>query len=471
VRLGVLAGMVVGNTVRSKRHFALSAFGIVIGIGAFVFFLALSTKVERVLLSPEVFPIDRVEVVAPHTSILGKDLTKKLDDKVVDEIRQHPDVAEVVPRMAVNFPAAGRAFIKRNPEDKDPQQVDFEVGGFCDGIEAAYVAGETRSDLFRYHENDEKLPCNAAGKCGDENHYCDKRDNLCHHRVPVYVSRALIEIYNTQFASSRELPKIGDFETWLVGRGGLGKMRFYINFGETMIAGTKIPEDIVAKKRSVEAVLLGISNKAMPIGLTVPIEYVKEWNREFLDEEAARTYSSIVVVLKDKEKVGEFVAWVEAEPRKLTTKDQLGASFAAAIAIITRILLIIAFIIVTISSINIAHNFFMQVSDRRREIGVLRAVGATRSDIRRIILGEAALIGVIGGLLGIGLALLISLIFDDRAEKKWADFPFKPDSFFSFELWMIGAALGVSILFCVLGGLLPAWRASRIPPAQALTQQ
>jgi len=469
VNFGVMARMVVGNVARSKRHFILSAFGIVIGIAAFVFFLGLSEKVENVLLA--IFPIDRVEVIAPHTSLMGKDLTKKLDDRIVDEIRARPDAREVVPRMAMVVPAAGKAYIKRSPDDQNPQQVDFEVGGFCDGIDPGYVAGETRSELFRYWEDQpDKLPCDAKKKCTDENYYCDQRDNLCHHRVPVYVSRALIEIYNSQFASSRDLPRIGDFEAWLVNRGGLGRMRFYIHFGESMIPGTVIPKEILDKKRSVEGVLLGITNKATPIGLTIPIQYVREWNREFLGDQAATNYSSIVVVLEDKEKMGEFISWVEAEPRKLTTKDQLGSGFAAAIAVISWILLVIAIVIVTISSINIAHNFFMQISDRRREIGILRAVGATRSDIRRIILGEAAVIGIIGGMLGILLAWLLSLGADYWAGRG-ADFPFKPDSFFDFHWWMLLLGLAVSILFCVLGGLLPAWRAAKIPPAQALTQQ
>ena len=61
MKFPVLARMVIANTVRSRRHFVLSAFGIVIGIAAFVFFLGLSQKVENVLL--DIFPIDRVEVI------------------------------------------------------------------------------------------------------------------------------------------------------------------------------------------------------------------------------------------------------------------------------------------------------------------------------------------------------------------------------------------------------------------------
>ena len=47
----------------------------------------------------------------------------------------------------------------------------------------------------------------------------------------------------------------------------------------------------------------------------------------------------------------------------------------------------------------------MQVTERRRELGLLRAVGATQRDVRMVVLGEAALIGLIGGLLGVLLGI------------------------------------------------------------------
>jgi putative ABC transport system permease protein len=137
--------------------------------------------------------------------------------------------------------------------------------------------------------------------------------------------------------------------------------------------------------------------------------------------------------------------------------------------VIRWVLLGIAFVIVIISAINIAHNFFMQVSERRREIGVLRAVGATRADVMAIILGESAVIGVVSGVLGVLLGFLASLLVD------WGlalapDFPFKPQTLFRFTWWNIAGSLSVSLAFCVLGGLLPARRASRMEPAAALAQ-
>jgi putative ABC transport system permease protein len=112
----------------------------------------------------------------------------------------------------------------------------------------------------------------------------------------------------------------------------------------------------------------------------------------------------------------------------------------------------------------------MQVSERRREIGLLRAVGATRLDVRLIILGEAGLIGIIGGILGIGVAWLGAIVVDWASATYLPRFPFKPTSYFDFEPWILALGLIFSTVFCVLGGFLPARKASRLQPAQALAQ-
>src|SRR5512135_2151175 len=85
-----LVRMVVANTLRSRRHFILSAFGIVIGIATFVLFLASTEQVAAVL--EKIFPLDEVQVVAPRASFLGKDVSKKLDDGIVKTILARPDV-------------------------------------------------------------------------------------------------------------------------------------------------------------------------------------------------------------------------------------------------------------------------------------------------------------------------------------------------------------------------------------------
>jgi ABC-type antimicrobial peptide transport system permease subunit len=462
-----LVRLVGRNAVRNRRHFILSGFGIVVGIASFVFFLALSMGVRSWVL--EMFPIDRVEVIAPRTALvgaLGIEAQKKLDDGIVKQIREHDGVAEVVPRMAIAFPALGVWWYQDT-------KLKFDVVG--DGIDSDYVKGEKNTELFRDWEAEQQASGQPPATCGPapkfrcpDLHYCDTRNMTCHHRVPMMVSRKLVEIYNTQFAKSRGLPVIGAMEEFIVQRGGLAKMRLYMDLGATMIEATTT--NLKAPPRQIEGVLLGINDKAIPIGITVPIGYVKRWNQEFLGEEAATTYSSIVVRLEDKDDVGPFAAWIEKD-LDLRLQDNEGKQFALVIFVVTIFFLLISLIIVTISAINIAHNFFMQVSERRREIGLMRAVGATQGDIRAIILGEAALIGLVSGLAGMGVALLAGLGFDVVVPQFLPELPFQPDSLFSFDWWILAGGLAFSVVFCVLGGFLPAHKAAHMAPAQALVQQ
>src|SRR5688572_811103 len=194
-----LVRLVGRNAVRNRRHFILSGFGIVVGIASFVFFLGLSMGVRSWVL--EMFPIDRVEVIAPRTALvgaLGIEAQKKLDDAIVEQIKQRDGVAEVVPRMALAFPAMGVWWYQDT-------KLKFDVVG--DGIDPSYLAGEKGADLFKDWEAEREAKGEAPPTCGPapkyrcpELYFCDKRKMTCHHRVPILVSRKLVEIYNTQFA-------------------------------------------------------------------------------------------------------------------------------------------------------------------------------------------------------------------------------------------------------------------------------
>jgi putative ABC transport system permease protein len=460
---GRLARLVGHNAVRNRRHFALSAFGIVIGIAAFIFFLGLSMGVRGWVM--QMFPIDEVEIIAPRTSLigaLGMSSGKRLDESVVAKLRDHDGVRAVVPRMAIGFPAMGVWWYEST-------KLQFDVVG--DGIDPGYLGDDPTAPLFRDYEAEEKgkqlVACGPAPKYPCPSlYYCDKRDLTCHHRVPMLISRKLVEIYNTQFAKSRGLPVIGAMEEFIVQRGGLGKMRLHMDLGASMVQVANLK----ASPRRIEGVLLGISDKAIPIGVTVPIGYVERWNREYLGEDAATTYSSIAVRLESKDDVGPFGTYVEKQ-LGLRLQDSQGQQFAVVIFVVTLFFLLISFCIVTISAINIAHNFFMQVSERRREIGLLRAVGASQADVRGMFLGEAALIGLVAGIIGIGVAVAAGAAVNLVGSQFLPELPFQPDSFFAFEWWILAGGLVFSVLFCLLGGLLPATRAARMAPAQALVQQ
>lgn len=581
-----LVGTVLKNTVRSKRHFILSAFGIVIGIWWFVLFLALTQKAGTVLES--IFPLDEVQVVAPRVSLLGKDASKRLDDSVVQVISARPEVASAVPRMNLAFPAAGRG-------DFEGTDLKFEVGGFADGVDPKYVreAAEAEAkkegapdnkriiELFKDWESIKdpanevacvppprdprediiqspgkkpaapspaedtgwgpQIPDPAAGSgsasgsgsadgsgsatgsggsatgdgsganagaagsgsgsatgagsgsaagapppttpakkepyynpCPDpDRYYCDDTERRCKHRVPIVLSSTVVELYNNQFAKSHGMPMADqNLVNMLLQQRGLSAMRFSVGLGFTTVAGTGVSTKRQPKR--VEAVVVGVSTRAMPIGVTMPIEYVRRWNRDYLGEDAAGAYSSIIVKFKDRNQIAVFSEWIELPEAKggpgLRLEDQLGKKFATAIFVIRLLFLIISIAILVIAVINIGHNFYIQVSERRREIGIMRAVGATEMDVRLIMLGEAALIGIVGGLIGVGLAVALAVGADWYSTNHLPPFPFKPDSWFSFETWIWVSGLMFSTVFCILGGFLPARRAAKMEPAQALAQ-
>ena len=302
-----------------------------------------------------------------------------------------------------------------------------------------------------------------------DRYYCDETDRTCHHRVPVVVSPTLLELYNGQFAKSHGLPIIDqDLAKFIVERGGLSRMRFTIGLGQTIVAGSNAGID-KSKMRRVEAALIGISPAAMPIGMTVPIEYIRRWNREFRGEEAATAYSSIIVTLRSKDRLAVFGQWLQ-DDLDLRLEDSLGERFATVILVIQVLFLVISVIIIVISAINIAHNFFMQITERRRELGILRAVGATQSDVRLVIIGEAAIIGIVGGGLGVLLAVGAGAALDYVSAHAVPNFPFKPKTWFDFKTWIWMSGIGLSTVFCIVGGYLPARKAAKLEPAAALTQ-
>jgi putative ABC transport system permease protein len=105
---------------------------------------------------------------------------------------------------------------------------------------------------------------------------------------------------------------------------------------------------------------------------------------------------------------------------------------------------------------------FMAVSDRVREIGLKKAVGATTSNIMRDFLIEATFIGLLGGLIGYGLGVLLVVVRN-------VFFPAADGStLFLITPSLTAIAIGFAAVLGALAGIFPAWRAARLDPVIAL---
>ncbi len=131
---------------------------------------------------------------------------------------------------------------------------------------------------------------------------------------------------------------------------------------------------------------------------------------------------------------------------------------------------IVLILITVVAAFNIVGSLSMVVIEKRRDIGVMQAMGASRRDIQRIFLLEGALIGALGA--GIGFAVGLSLVL---AQKYFALVPLigaesfvidaYPVSIRALDLVVIGV---VSFGLCLLAALYPAYRASRLLPARGV---
>ena len=120
-----------------------------------------------------------------------------------------------------------------------------------------------------------------------------------------------------------------------------------------------------------------------------------------------------------------------------------------------------------VASIGVVNTMVMATLERTREIGVMRACGATKSAVRRLFTFEAALLGFWGGIFGVGIAY--GLIWGvrhfagDQLVKQGV-----PLEVLSIQLWLALATVGVTTIIGMLAGYWPAVRASRLDPVEAL---
>ncbi|MFF5078738.1 FtsX-like permease family protein [Actinoplanes sp. NPDC000266] len=115
----------------------------------------------------------------------------------------------------------------------------------------------------------------------------------------------------------------------------------------------------------------------------------------------------------------------------------------------------------------ISSTFAFTVDQRRRDLALLRLVGGSRGQLRRLLLGEAVTLGALGALLGIPAGLAVMRF------QGWLmrEFTFVPPSFEGeWRQWILGVSFGTGILLAVAGVLVAARRASRVRPLEALRE-
>ena len=147
---------------------------------------------------------------------------------------------------------------------------------------------------------------------------------------------------------------------------------------------------------------------------------------------------------------------------------ELSSSVNNSLSFISTALLIFALISLFVGGFTIFNTFSITVGQRTRELALLRVVGASRRQIFRSVLTEAALTGLIASLIGLGLGVLAALGLKALLGAFGIVLPSAP---LVFEPRTAVVAIAVGVIVTVLSAVIPARRAVRIPPVAALTEQ
>ena len=192
--------------------------------------------------------------------------------------------------------------------------------------------------------------------------------------------------------------------------------------------------------------------------------------------------TSIQIKLKNydadsKEVVKALARLFPHEPLRIDTWEDKQGPLLRAIQIEKNILNVLLFMIVAVAGFGILAIFSMIVAEKTKDIGVLKALGASDGGVMKIFLGYGLLLGVVGALLGTGLGLLLTHYINDiEGWIAWVSGQhiFNPEIYYfreipteiqPFAIVMVNVgALAIAVVFSIL----PALRAARLHPVQAL---
>ena len=178
-------------------------------------------------------------------------------------------------------------------------------------------------------------------------------------------------------------------------------------------------------------------------------------------------YSGLIVIADGLDAVHSLRTRIDSLGYATSAPEQLIANVRRYLHVVDIVLGGVASIALVIASLGIANALLAAVRERRREIGVLKAIGARDRDILRWFLIEACLVGLVGGtfgtLLGVGIAAAVGAVVNSYLSAQGLEGVRVVASVPVMTAGVVGAAL-----LAVVAGVVPAQRAARLPAREAV---
>jgi len=186
------------------------------------------------------------------------------------------------------------------------------------------------------------------------------------------------------------------------------------------------------------------------------------------DTPSKRTYESLTVRVKGASDVKAVEDTIKQMGFTAFSLLDASRNLNVVFAVFDLLLGIFGSLALVVASLGIINTLVMAILERRREIGVLKALGAADRDVRRLFFAEAAVMGLLGGISGVLLGWLIERAINFGTSVYLSRQQLPAITVAAIPWWMVVAAIAFSIAVSLAAGIYPASRAARLDPVEAL---
>ena len=180
------------------------------------------------------------------------------------------------------------------------------------------------------------------------------------------------------------------------------------------------------------------------------------------------TYQSVSVRVKNPDKVEEVQEAVKKMGFNTFSILDATRSLRRFFAVLDLFLGIFGSLALAVAALGIVNTLVMAILERRREIGIMKAIGASDGDVKKLFFAEAGVMGLFGGMLGVALGWSIGRLINLGTNVYLRRQNLPPEDIWLVPWWLVGGAIAFAIVISMISGLYPAARAARLDPVQAL---
>jgi len=433
MKLRDMTELAVRNLREAKFRNSLTTLGVAVGVASLVAMLSLGVGLQQLATSrltksglfDSVFVTPKFNMRGgPPGAAAQSETPRLLDEEARGEISKLPNVIEVFPQ--IRFPTEVRFNEKPYPTVVAGMPQSSQQSGAFDGMKGNFFSGESADEAILQIEFAKELSPDTPSLVG-------KTLSIR------YAERKALEDGSGGFSivpKERQLKIIGIVETEPAsGFGGFGNGRLLIPLGVAQsLRATQIND--------LRDAVRGGPAKPTYASLTV----------------RAKSTSSVDAIEESIKKMG-FGAFSLLDASK---------SLKIFFGVFDLILGLFASLALAVATLGIVNTLVMAILERRREIGVLKALGASDGDVKTLFFFEAGVMGFLGGIGGVIFGWLIgrALNLATNIYLKRRDLPSIEIS--TVPVWLVFIAIVFAVIISLAAGLYPASRASKLNPVEAL---